>query len=101
MNARFSQPRRELLCVLGLTVLGAGLRFWSFGQLGLTHFDEGVYATAGLWEQLPRGLAAIDPAVIPYAPPGLPVLIGLSYAVFGVADSSAIFVSLACGTLAI
>lgn len=78
-------------------MLGAVLRFWSFGQLGLTHFDEGVYAMSGLWEQMPGGLGAIDPMVIPYAPAGFPFLIGLSYAVFGVADSSAIFVAIACG----
>lgn len=96
-----SQARREWLIVLGLTLLAAVPRFLRFGQEGLTHFDEGVYAFAGLWSVSPKGLAAIDPGVIPYAPPGLPVLIGVAYAVFGVADVSALFVTAACGVLTV
>ena len=46
-------------------------------------------------------LPAIDPTVIAYAPPGLPVLIGLAYLVFGVKDMAAILVSITAGTLTI
>src|SRR5262249_10356327 len=42
---------------------------------------------------------AIDPELIAYAPPGFPVLVGLAYGLFGVADSAAIFVSIVCGVL--
>jgi dolichyl-phosphate-mannose-protein mannosyltransferase len=93
--------RREALVVLALTLLGAGLRFWSFGDLGLTHFDEGIYALAGLWSVSRGGLTALDPTLIPYAPPGFPILVGLSYLVFGVADVSAIVVATACGVATI
>ncbi len=93
--------RREALVILALTLLGAGLRFWSFGGLGLTHFDEGIYALAGLWSVSRGGLAALDPSLIPYAPPGFPILVGLSYLVFGVADGSAIVVSTVCGVVTI
>ena len=48
-----------------------------------------------------RGLAGIDPGVIPYAPPGLPLLIGLSYLFLGVADYSALLVSQVAGILTI
>ena len=44
---------------------------------------------------------AIDPTVISYAPPGFPVLVGLSYLVFGVNDLAAILVSIGAGTLTI
>ena len=67
----------------------------------MIHFDEGIYALAGLWSLSPRGLASIDPTVISYAPPGFPVLVGLSYLVFGVRDLAAILVSICAGTLTI
>ena len=40
---------REVLVVVALTLIGALLRLWSIGRLGLLHFDEGIYAAAGLW----------------------------------------------------
>src|SRR5206468_662627 len=49
--------RAELLVILALTVVAAVPRFYNFGREGLTHFDEGVYALAGLWSLSPRGLA--------------------------------------------
>lgn len=99
---RLERPaRRELLIVLACTLVGAGLRFWSFGRLGLTHFDEGVYALAGLWAVAPGGLSSFDPLEIPYAPPGFALLIGLGYVAFGVGDSVALLVSALCGVLTI
>lgn len=89
--------RREWIVVGALTGLAAIVRCWSIGRLGLQHFDEGIYALAGLWMLDPRGLAAIDPTVIPYAPAGFPLLIGVSYFVFGISDLAAIAVSVACG----
>jgi 4-amino-4-deoxy-L-arabinose transferase-like glycosyltransferase len=98
----FGTPtRRCWLAVLVITLVGAAVRFHGFGALGLTHFDEGVYAFAGLWAIAPGALAALDPSVVPYAPPGFPILVGLSYSVFGVSDSPAIFVAIVCGTLTI
>jgi dolichyl-phosphate-mannose-protein mannosyltransferase len=94
-------PGRETLVVIALTLLGAVIRLWSPGRLGMVHFDEGIYALAGLWSLSPRGLADFDTAIISYAPPGFPVLVGLSYLVFGVRDLAAILVSILAGTLTI
>src|SRR4051812_3081995 len=89
--------RREVVAVLAFTAFGASLRLWGFGKLGLTHFDEGVYALSGLWAIVPGGLRSLDPMLIPYAPPGYPMAVGVAYLLFGVADLSAIAVSAACG----
>jgi 4-amino-4-deoxy-L-arabinose transferase-like glycosyltransferase len=93
--------RREIWIVTGLTVVGGLLRSWSVGRLGLVHFDEGIYAMAGTWVLSPRGLGALDPTLISYAPPGFPVLVGLAYGLLGVRDLSAIAVSIVAGTLTI
>ncbi|GAC1447626.1 MAG: hypothetical protein NVSMB9_30010 [Isosphaeraceae bacterium] len=86
---------------MGFTLIAATLRFRAFGRLGLTHFDEGIYALAGLWSVRPRGLVGLDPQVIAYSPPGFPALIGVSYLLFGVADSSALLVSTVFGVLTV
>ena len=97
-----TSPRREVAAVAILTVIGAILRLWGAGRLGLTHFDEGIYALAGTWIYAPDGLAGLDPMVIPYAPPGVPILIGLAYFLGqGVSDHAAIAVSLVAGILTI
>jgi dolichyl-phosphate-mannose-protein mannosyltransferase len=100
-HSALTPARREGLFVLVMTVLAAVIRFWAFGKLGLTHFDEGIYAFAGLWSISPTGLAGIDPQVVAYAPPGFPVLIGLAYAVLGASDASALLVSITCGVLTV
>ncbi|HMB04309.1 MAG TPA: glycosyltransferase family 39 protein [Isosphaeraceae bacterium] len=93
--------RPRFLLVVILTILGGVLRFKSFGQLGLSHSDEGIYALAGAWAIAPGGLSALDPMVIPYAPPVFPILVGLSYGLFGISDGSAIVVSILCGVATI
>jgi len=92
---------REMLVVAVLTLVGGVLRLWSLGRLGLVHFDEGVYALAGLWVFSPHGFLGLDPTTIAYAPPGFPFLVGLAYAFLGVSDLSAILVSMVTGTLTI
>ena len=80
---------------------GAILRFWGLPRLGLSHFDEGIYAIAGLWSVSPRGLANLDPTLIAYAPPGFPFLVGIAYLGLDVSDVAAILPSILAGTLAI
>jgi hypothetical protein len=92
---------REVLIVFLLTVLGGFIRLWGQNKLGLVHFDEGIYAIAGLWSVSSGGLAAMDPTAIAYAPPGFPILVGLSYTFLGVSDLAAILVSVLAGTLTI
>ncbi len=92
---------REIQAITVLTLAGAVIRVWSLGRLGLIHFDEGIYALTGLWPLMPRGLLSLDPTCIAYSPPGYPILVGLSYLWFGVSDTSAILVSIICGTATI
>ena len=92
---------REWLAVAVVTVIGACLRFWPIGRLGLTHFDEGIYALTASWVFHPRGLSGLDPTLISYAPPGYPILAGLAYAVFGASDGAMILVSQLAGTITI
>lgn len=93
--------RREIYAISLITLAGAILRLWRVERLGLTHFDEGIYALSGLWTFRPHGLWDLDPSVIPYAPPGTPIQIGLSFFFFGASDFSAIVPSLVCGILTI
>jgi dolichyl-phosphate-mannose-protein mannosyltransferase len=95
------RSRWEWLAVAALTAIGFGLRSWPVGRLGLNHFDEGIYALVASWSLLPKGLAGIDPSLIPYAPPGYPILGGLAYWVLGRSDGAMIAVSQVAGTLTI
>ncbi len=85
-----------------LTLVGAALRLQGLGSLGLTHFDEGIYATAALWIYSPTGLAAYPPSAIAYAPPGYSILVGIfDFLTGGPSDVSALAVSVIAGTLTI
>lgn len=96
-----STARRETGFVAAMTFVGAVLRFWGPGRLGLNHFDEGIYALAATWSSAPKGLASITPELIAYAPPLYPILVGVAYLFLGVSDISAILVSQIAGTLTI
>ncbi len=100
-SARSNLLSREVLIVGLLAMAGAALKFWGLPRLGLSHFDEGVYAIAELWSVSPRGLASLDPTLIPYAPPGFPILVGIAYLGLGVRDLAAILVSILAATLTI
>jgi len=95
------RSRTEWIAVAAISAVGLVFRLWPIGRLGLTHFDEGIYAMAGAWALDPRGLAAIDSTLIPYAPPGFAILVGLMYALLGRSDVAAIAVSQIAGTLTI
>ncbi len=84
-----------------ITLAGAVLRIWNLPRLGLSHFDEGIYALAGLWSVSPGNLASLDRSLIPYAPPGYPILVGLGYLGLGVSDLAPLLVSILAGTLTI
>jgi dolichyl-phosphate-mannose-protein mannosyltransferase len=95
------RSRPEWLAVAALTAIGFGLRSWPIGQLGLNHFDEGIYALVASWSLGPKGLAGLDPMLIPYAPPGYPILGGLASWLLGRSDGAMIAVSQVAGTLTI
>ncbi len=86
---------------MAFTLLAFVIRLWSVPHLGLVHFDEGIYCSAGLWIFSPHGLLDLPSSMIAYAPPGFPFLVGLFYYLLGVGDISAILVSILCGTLTI
>lgn len=100
-NDRLNEQRRSLWVVLLATIAGGLIRVWSPGRLGLVHFDEGIYALAGLWPISGNGFWGIDPTAIAYAPGGYPFLIGLGSFVLGVGDLTPILVSIVMGTLTI
>lgn len=87
----------EWAAVLSITVIAAVLRIAGFGRLGLDHFDEGIYASVGLWSLSPEGLRGIDPGLIPYSPPAYPFAVGIAYLVAGPSDLAAIAVSILAG----
>ncbi len=89
--------RRETVLIAALSVVGAVFRFWQTGRLGLVHYDEGIYAMAGLWFTSSRGLVGMNPIVIPFAPGGYPALVGIADLFLGVSDTAAIFVSQLAG----
>src|SRR5437764_9432819 len=101
MSVNRSWLSRERHVISLVTLVGAVLRFWAFGHLSLDHFDEGIYAFAGLWITTEHGPLGLDPMVIPYAPLGFPILVGLSYLVFGITDLSAILAATVCGVASI
>jgi 4-amino-4-deoxy-L-arabinose transferase-like glycosyltransferase len=84
-----------------MTALGAGLRLWGVHRLGLSHFDEGMYAMAAFWVAQPAGFVGIDPSAALYAPPLYHLGNGLAYLLMGYSDLSLIVTSLAAGVAAI
>ncbi|WP_422926945.1 ArnT family glycosyltransferase [Singulisphaera sp. PoT] len=97
MESKKWSNRRELIALLACVLVGAVIRLWMFGSLGLTHFDEGIYAFSGAWSVTSGSVAGIDPMVIPYAPAGFPILVGLNYLVLGAGDGAAILASTFAG----
>jgi 4-amino-4-deoxy-L-arabinose transferase-like glycosyltransferase len=74
------------------------LRVYDYSRLGLSHFDEGIYAISGLWPWTGR----FEPSQPFYSPPAFPILVGLVNLIAGEPhDSAGIAVSLAFSTATI
>lgn len=99
MSPSDQDSRRESIVIALATVIAAVLRLWGFPRLGLQHFDEGIYAQVGLWPLLlpTGGLGDVASLLVPYAPPGFPILIGAAYSLLGAVDRAAILVSILAG----
>lgn len=86
--------RGEWLALAGAVAFGADLRLHRITEIGLSHFDEGIYALSGLWPWT----GAFVPDQGFYSPPVYPVLIGLTGLVLGgPSDLSPLFVSAMSG----
>jgi 4-amino-4-deoxy-L-arabinose transferase-like glycosyltransferase len=89
---------RELALVTGVLLFGAVLRVWGFSQMGLCHFDEGVYAISGSWTQPPGKEFPLYPRQVLFAPPLYFLLIGVVAGGLRIAaDQAAFAVSIAMG----
>jgi len=78
------------------------LRLGKPGSLGIDHFDEGVYASAGesLFASIPK--LSIDPGIIPYGPPLVAIPIAFcDFLLGGASDIAAILPGILFGTAAV
>lgn len=81
----------ELWVLLGALLVGGALRGYRFTELGLSHFDEGVYALSGLWPW--TGTFFPDQAY--FSPPLFPLLVGiLNWLLGGPSDLSPMAISM-------
>jgi hypothetical protein len=93
---------REKWVLLGILVVAAGLRFYGLTDLGLTHWDEGAYASAGRFLAFrPSSTLEVLRFFALYSPPVFPILLGFSEKLLGFNDWAAIAVSAALGTLTV
>lgn len=83
-----------------ILVLAATTRFYGITDLGLTHWDEGIYAAAGRLLTL-QGFKGLPALRLIEAPPLFSILAGLSQSVLGRADWTTIVVSAAAGTMTV
>lgn len=92
----------ETYLLLAILVVALFFRLYNLPDLGLTHFDEGIYAVIGKFfyhesATFPNYWLANSV----YAPPGLPLLIGLFMRFFGSADFVALLPSILLGSLTV
>ncbi len=94
--------RAELIMLVAVALLGAGLRAWKFSALGLGLFDEGVYAISGYWALPHAPGEGLYPWQIYFSPPLYFLLVGVAYRLFGGAsDHAAILVNVVLGSATI
>ena len=86
MSAKL-KPR--LVTGFGVFVVSLLLRVRHFSSLGLTQFDEGVYAISGFWSQVSPHSHPLYPWQRYFAPPGYFGLIGIAYWLAGGASDLA------------
>jgi hypothetical protein len=90
----------EVLIVLALFIGSGIFRFYNFRNLGLTHFDEGIYASLGrilIKEPDSFYKSCLNQAV--FAPPLYPYLCGICFKHFGARDFISIVPSILSGIL--
>jgi 4-amino-4-deoxy-L-arabinose transferase-like glycosyltransferase len=94
--------QRNLLehsAIVVLSLVALLLRAWKLSSLGLSHFDEGVYANSGFWSLHSFFGPGLDPWQKLFSPPGYFGLVGLLYRLAGhPSEILAIGINLAAGT---
>jgi 4-amino-4-deoxy-L-arabinose transferase-like glycosyltransferase len=94
--------RLEIALVLILLTLGFILRAWRLSEVGLDHYDEGVYVFSALGMTDSSQPLRLSAEQINHSPPVYFGLVGLAYLLFGgPSDTAAIFVNVLLGTLTI
>ena len=88
------------MALVAILVVAALLRFWGVTRLGLTIWDEGLYAMAGrlLVSKPLEGLSELRTIA---AAPLFSILVGMAQAILGPVDWAGIAVSAAAGTLTV
>lgn len=102
-GARGSAPIGVLEVVLLALAVGAGLalRSWHLGDVGLTHFDEGVYAFTGLGTADPSQARRFFPDQQKFSPPVYFSLVALANLMGLQPERSPFIVNVLMGTLTI
>jgi dolichyl-phosphate-mannose-protein mannosyltransferase len=99
----FAPPtsQQNLLEYSGIAVLSLAalvMRTWKFWAIGLSHFDEGVYANSGFWALHSFFGPRLDPWQKFFSPPGYFGLVGLLYRLLGQpSEIAAIAINVAAG----
>lgn len=90
---------REVWLVAALTMAALVLRAWQLQRVGLSQFDEGVYALSGLGLIDPSQPHRLFPDQQKFSPPVYFSLVALSDLLQGPSDRAAILVNVVMGTL--
>ncbi len=97
-----SKSQIEFWFLGSLILLGIVFRIWRLFDLGLIHFDEGVYAISGLWTITPFDDLHLYVKQKLFSPPLFFSLVGISYWILGEAsDKAAILVNVVIGSATI
>jgi 4-amino-4-deoxy-L-arabinose transferase-like glycosyltransferase len=91
-------PPRPNWALLALTLLGGALRLYRLNDVGLSHYDAGIYAQSGLWPWV----GTFHFAQGYFSPPLFPLLLGAINALAGTPiDWAGPLISALAGTLLI
>ncbi len=87
----------ERLWLAAAVLLAALLRLWGWSEVGIDHFDEGVYAFTGLgWSDASQPLGAYPDQLL-FAPPLYPFLVSVAFRLLGASAGSAVMVNVVLG----
>lgn len=89
---------RELVLLGLVTACGLALRAWALSGIALQHYDEGIFALAGL----AIGATGAPPAWLSnFSPPVFPGLLGALFSVVGPSDIAVLILNVILSTLTI